>query len=225
MPALLARHCVQCELRHEEPLELCGACAADLPWNEHPCARCAAPLSDHQQIVCRRCEQQPPSFVKAYAPLLYQDGPAEWVQALKFSHNVRAGTVLAHLLLRHCLAHRVEADVVVPVPLSTRKLKRRGHNQSTLLARRVAQGLRSRLSLSLLKKIRHTPEQVGLTRRQRASNLRGAFRASGQAASLAIALVDDVMTSGATARAASDALLDAGARTVIVLCPTRTPPG
>jgi len=127
-------------------------------------------------------------------------------------------------LMRGMIPALGQQDMVVPVPLHPRRLRRRGYNQAALLARQAAQGTGLVLCFSALVRSRDTASQASLGRRLRLRNLHRAFAADrARVRGLRILLVDDVLTTGATARASSEALLDAGARSVSVLTLTRQP--
>lgn len=105
-------------------------------------------------------------------------------------------------------------DLLVPVPLSSRRLARRGYNQSAVLATWIGRELSLPVSPSALVRIRHTVAQTTLSRRQRLLNVRGAFAVNAEIAGLRIAVVDDVMTTGATLSQAARVLARAGAAEV-----------
>lgn len=109
------------------------------------------------------------------------------------------------------------ADALVPVPLSIEGLRQRGFNQSLLLAHHVSKKTGVALEMDGLVKVRDTHPQIGLSAKERAANLRGAFRAARDFRGERVVLVDDVMTTGATAAACARQLLKAGAADVVVL--------
>ncbi len=154
---------------------------------------------------------------------MYDGAPARWVQRLKFSNGFREGRVLAHLMADDLLARGLAADLIVPVPLSTWRLMRRGHNQAITLAAAIARTLHIPLARRMLIRTRHTQAQADLATSARRRNVANAFRARQPLTGLRIALVDDVMTTGETLRAASRALHDAGAASVTLCVATRTP--
>ena len=114
--------------------------------------------------------------------------------------------------------------VVVPLPLHPRRLRQRGFNPAQLLARSVARALDVRLAPGLLERMRDTPSQTGLDRRERHRNVRDAFRArAGCRPPPRVLLVDDVVTTGSTLAEAARALRRAGALEVAAVCAARTP--
>jgi ComF family protein len=170
----------------------------------------------------------PPGFVRAVAFGLYTGTMREAIHALKYDRLHPAARGLGRMLAEAIAQLAGEAPgemLVIPVPLHRSKYAERGFNQARSLAAEALGFLRKshpewRLTLaaSTLMRLRATGSQAGLSARQRRLNLRGAFSVSDQAqvAGRSILLVDDILTSGATARAASKALIDAGADSVWV---------
>ena len=131
---------------------------------------------------------------------------------LKYRGQAALATPLGQEMAAYWLRDPVPADVVVPVPLHTARLRERGHNQASLLAREVARVAGMRLDEETLVRIRATASQVGLSASERKNNVRGAFRCrDGALAGRQVLLVDDVCTTGATLDAAAMALLIGGA--------------
>jgi len=199
----------------------CGVCAASLLPVSEPCDRCGLPQAGPR---CRHCRSHPPPFSAVRAPLCYGGQLAVAVTRLKFggvTHLARPlGTVLRPLGAMLACGF----DVAVPVPLHASRLRERGFNQAALLARSA---LRRILPLEFRALIRARPgvPQTGLPRRQRLTNVAGAFVArSVRVRGRRVLLIDDVMTTGATAAACADALRLAGAPTVGVLTLARAVP-
>jgi ComF family protein len=147
------------------------------------------------------------------------------VRRVKFGGSRVDARVLGSLLAEHVEASYQGAqkpDVIVPVPLSLLRLLRRGHNQAALLARWVGRGATLRVDYDLCERTRHTRAQTGLSRAARLRNLAGAFAVRRPVADRCVAILDDVMTTGATAAALTRVLLAAGARAVHVWAVART---
>ena len=198
---------------------LCGECEAELPWLDEPvCPRCA--LASPGGALCGRCLAEPPHFDATLAALWYRFPADVLVQALKFRAELALAGVLASLLSRKISWEKV--DFVVPVPLSPRRLAGRGYNQAAEIARRLG---RDRLELELCRRTREGPPQVELPFAERQRNVRGAFAVSGRSLrGASIAVVDDVMTTGATLDEIARTLKAAGAARVVNWVLARTPP-
>ena len=227
LEGLFPHYCSLCGLRSHQPWALCAPCKAEMTANPGACSRCGLPLPKSAAGgPCGRCLERPPPFDRVEAPWLYDEYLAFLIHRWKFHREQRLTPLLARLWLERTWAAPV-ADLVVPVPLHWRRRWQRGYNQAELLARELLRsqpGLsRGGLARGLLVRSRATPEQSALRAGQRAHNLRHAFTARGRCDNLRIALVDDVLTTGATASEAAATLLAAGAREVHIWCLARTP--
>lgn len=200
---------------------LCESCDADLPRLLQPlCPRCA--LESPSGAVCGRCLAQAPHYDATVAALAYRFPADALVHALKF----RGELALAGFLCS-CLKERVSLqgiDCIVPVPLSSERLRGRGYNQAVEIARHL--GAR-RLEIDACVREGDAPPQAGLDREARRRNVRGAFRCQRSFAGERVALVDDVMTTGATLDELARALKAAGAASVVnwVVCRTAAETG
>jgi ComF family protein len=197
------------------------------------CARCGDPLPDAglsaEAAVCRVCRMVPPDFARAVSYGPYEDRMRAAIHALKYDRMHPAARRMGAMLAQAVAKLAGEAPnelLVVPVPLHRSKLSDRGFNQARLLAVHALHALgrshpewKLRLAPSTLMRLRATGSQAGLTPRQRRINVRGAFQVANPAAvkDKHVLLVDDILTTGATARAASRALKRAGAATVWVV--------
>jgi ComF family protein len=195
-------------------LDLCRDCEDDFPRNDNACPGCAMPLAE-PATACVHCVSRHPAFDAAFAPYRYEFPLVELIHRLKYGGQVAIarilGTVLAHRL-RERGAPAV--DALVPVPLHAAREARRGYNQAGEIARfagaMVGLPVLDRVALRL----RPTEEQAALPASVRRINVSGAFEALVRCVPPAVAIVDDVLTTGATADALAQALKRAGCRRV-----------
>jgi ComF family protein len=179
-------------------------------------------------MLCRACRLAPPPFARAVSHGLYQGRMRQAIHALKYDRLHPAARGLGQLLAEAIGQLAGEAPVemlVIPVPLHRTKYAQRGFNQARALAaealrvlRRTHPAWRLTLAASTLMRLRATESQAGLTPRQRRLNVRKAFTVSdpSQVTLRHVLLIDDILTTGATARAAAQTLLEAGAASVWV---------
>jgi ComF family protein len=192
-----------------------------MPRDARACPRCALGADD--DVVCGRCLAKPPPFDATIAAWRYAFPADRLLQAFKYAGMLALAEPLAEALA-DALATRDarRPDVVIAVPLSQRRQRERGFNHAHEIARRLAMRLQLPLGHALAR-TRDAPPQAGLTLRERARNLHDAFEASRSVSGRAVAIVDDVMTTGATLRAASRALRAAGAARIDAWLVARTP--
>jgi ComF family protein len=207
---------------------LCDPCRDSLPGNAPACPRCATPIPADLPIdtKCPGCQARPPPFDAAIAPLRYAPPVDDLVSGLKYHGRLELAAPLARRLAEAAAARAMPEGgpiALVPVPMADGRLRERGFNQAAELARLVAHELRIPLALDLLQRPGPADPQRGLARSARRGNVRGAFEARGPVPER-LALIDDVVTTGATAAQASLALRRAGARWIEVWAVARTPP-
>jgi ComF family protein len=187
---------------------LCAHCDADLPRLEGAlCPRCA--LVSPGGAVCGRCLTQAPQYDATIAALAYGFPADVLVQALKFRGELALARFLGDLLAKHVSGKGV--DYLIPVPLSSERLRSRGYNQALEIARHVARATGARLEMDICERRRDTPVQTDLPLAERAKNVRGAFHCPRLVADARIAVLDDVMTTGATLDEIAGTLKRAGA--------------
>lgn len=212
---------------------VCGDCQARYAVPRARCAACALPLPAGG--TCGDCQRSPPPWSACIAALDYAFPWDRLITQLKFGSRPDLAAPLADRLADLVTARigagpegpdAVRGTIVTAVPLGPRRLAERGFNQSWLVARRLAAHCGLKADPGLLMRCRDTPPQSGLDRRAREANLRAALLATpGREAAIAgraVALVDDVMTTGATAAAAAAALTAAGATSVAIWVVART---
>jgi ComF family protein len=219
--SLLGQDCLLCAGASEDRM-LCVPCEAALPFLAQRCPRCAIPMSRFE--VCGECLARPFAFDDAACRFEYRFPVDRLVQRFKYAGDLAAGRWLA-LQLAHLAMQAPRPDLVVAAPLSPSRLRERGFNQALELAKVVARSLRVPCDIGGLAKTHETAPQPGLGRRARRANLRGAFRCDIDVAGAHVALVDDVLTTGATADTIARELKRCGAARVSVWAVARTPEG
>jgi ComF family protein len=197
-------------------LDLCRECEADFPANLPACARCASPLAA-AGVACGNCASRQPEFDAAFAAYRYEFPLGELIHRLKYGGQVAIARILGMLLARRLLERGGTAvDAIVPVPLHDARTARRGYNQAAEIARFAAELVGPPVLDRVALRVRATEEQAGLPAIVRHVNVAGAFEAIAGSLPPAVAIVDDVLTTGATADALAAALKRAGCRRVEV---------
>ena len=217
-------HCLVCRAGVGESGSLCFACWNALRVIEEPCCpRLGIPFPYDQGPgqVSAAALADPPSWTQARAAVAYDDASKAIVHALKYRDRHEAATLMARLMRRAGAQLLADADLVVPVPLHPMRLWRRRFNQAALLAQHLCADRPDAFQPLVLKRVRSTRPQVGLDHEARRKNVRGAFVVAEKdrirIAGRRILLIDDVMTTGATASACTVALQKAGATSVDIL--------
>lgn len=203
---------------------LCAACWAQLSFIAPPfCERLGTPFGydPGPGVLSTEAITNPPAFVRARAAVRYDDIASALVHALKYGDRLDLAPTMGRWMARAGRELTDDADALVPVPLHWRRLWTRRFNQAAMLARAIAKATGVPVLDDALKRMRATPQQVGLKRAARATNVQGAFQVPDErgaaVAGRRLVLIDDVLTSGATVDACARALLRAGAARVDVL--------
>jgi ComF family protein len=213
LAALFAGSCYLC--RGAAQRMLCPACESDLPHLQPPrCPRCA--LASPRGEVCGRCLSEAPHYDATFAALAYEFPADALVHSLKFRGELALAGLLGELLRKQV---QDDVDCVIPVPLSTERLRERGYNHAAEIARHLA---RPKVDLSLCERSRDTQPQMALPFDARRRNVRGAFRCTRALRGETVAVVDDVMTTGATLDELAAVLKAAGAGRVVNWVVART---
>src|ERR1700756_2197445 len=215
--------CVACR----EPVDgegVCAKCWAKLSFIAPPyCPRLGIPFvyDPGPELLSMEAIANPPAYQRARAAVRYDDVARTLVHALKYQDRTDLAPAMGRWMARAGRELLDEADVLIPVPLHWRRGWSRRYNQSGALARVISRQTGVKLSSEALRRVRPTQQQVGLSRKERASNVQGAFKVSADRQSLVqsrrVVLIDDVLTSGATVDACARALLRAKAAQVDVL--------
>lgn len=221
--------CVLCRVPVSDPGSLCGACWKEIAFLDGPvCSRCGVPfeIDPGADTLCAACHARTPAFDRARAVMRYDDASKKPVIAFKRADRLDLAPAFAQWLKRAGGEDIALADVVVPVPLHAMRLWSRRYNQAALLAKRLAHDGGKPFEPLILRRTRATQSQgVMPSAKARRRNVMGAFRVDPRRAAAVkgrnVLLVDDVITTGATAEACARALKRAGAARVFVLALAR----
>lgn len=216
----LPLRCLVCEEPGADGRDLCLACHAALPWNDHACPLCALPLPAHEPAErCGSCLHEPPRQSAAAAVFLYAAPVDQLLIRFKFHQDLAAGRLLSQLMLQR--VPTFVAGPLAPVPLHWRRLRSRGYDQALELTRPLARALRQPLWRGL-QRDRLTAAQSRLDADARRDNLRDAFAVTAPPPAR-LTVVDDVMTTGATLDAVVHAVQRAGLPDVALWVCARVP--
>ncbi len=203
---MLPQHCLLCTAP-AATRPLCDDCHAQLPrltaWR---CPQCATPTG--QGELCGACIAKPPAFASVSAAYVYAWPLATLIQQFKYAGNLALTRLLAEAM---CAAGPPEVDLIIPMPLAPARLRERGFNQALELARIAGAATRTRIDARAIRRVRDSAPQAMLPWRERAKNIRGAFVFDTDLSGLRIAVVDDVITTGATLNELARTLRKAGA--------------
>lgn len=202
---------------------LCAPCSADLPYLSRPrCPRCAIPTTEPR--LCGRCLADPPEFDATVAVFAYAFPADVLVQGLKFRSELALAPLLASALHAElCVEPAARIDLIVPVPLHDFRMRGRGYNQSMEVARWLATRLGTSIASDVCMRVRDTKAQLDLPFKERRDNVRGAFSCRRALEGASVAVVDDVMTTGATLHELAATLKQFGAARVVNWVVARTP--
>lgn len=203
---------------------VCASCWSKLSFIAPPfCARLGIPFAydSGPGLLSEEAIADPPAYARARAAVRYDEVASALVHGFKYQDRTDLAPMLGRWMARAGTELLDDADLIVPVPLHWRRGWGRRYNQSGALATAIGKLSQVAVSGEILKRIRPTTQQVGLSRTERAKNVQGAFRVpdhrKADVKGRRIVLVDDVLTSGATVDACARALLRAGAADVDVL--------
>jgi ComF family protein len=221
------RPCLLCDQSQSEPCGLCALCQKDLPWLARGCPRCAMPWPDHKGLY--NCFNQPPRFNQCQAAFAYDFPIKQLILTFKDHGNLAAGHPLTL-----CLAQRIVRDatpsvipdLLIPVPSSWRKRRQRGYNPAALIAKDLARVLNRPWTPKFLKTRPTQQDRKHQSRQQRLNDVTNPFYLTRARAPCHIAIIDDVVTSMATANHVAERLQQAGFHNISLWALARSlPPG
>jgi len=197
---LAPRTCLSCQQPlHDIELPCCERCYLELPFHHHYCIQCGQSFSGSGEH-CGHCLVKPPYYDQCFCPFEYAEPISDTIIRLKYHEKPELAAPLAKLLMHEINAHRLPApDLLIPVPMHTSRLRKRGFNQSTLLTRALSKELGIPMATNLLKKVSKTEPQAKQSLTQRQINLNGSFALQKKCSVKSVAIIDDVVTTGATA--------------------------
>jgi ComF family protein len=212
--------CVNCG--KEGPM-LCADCVQTLPWLQGPICPFCGQMMTRPAEKCFECVKAPLPIKQIRAAFRYAEPIPHIIHQFKYENRFALAEPLAVLMAEAWPRWQTAVDLIIPVPMHKTRQRKRGYNQSALLARKFSAHINLPYSEETLQRIRHTRPQVGLNGRARLANLNGAFDADGRDVhNKDILLIDDVCTTGATLVVAAKTLLAAGANSVSGYCLART---
>ncbi|MES9992089.1 MAG: ComF family protein [Candidatus Thiodiazotropha sp.] len=221
---LYPRDCLLCGAKGDFEHHFCPPCHHSLPFNRHACPRCALPLPPHvpSSELCGRCIGRTADYTRTITAMTYQPPINRLIGMLKFHNRLHLAEPLAGLLIERLGAEYDRPDLLVPVPLHPLRLRQRGFNQSLEISRVLSRRCGLSQDWRLCRRIKHTPAQAELNREARRNNLRRAFQVCADVSGMHLAVVDDVITTGATVSELCRVLKRAGAERVDVWAVART---
>lgn len=203
-------------------LRWCDACQQQITRIPDPiCQRCGDSLSKAEvalqpsTLYCRACQMHPPEYQALRSYGVFHGSLREALHRLKYQRDIGLGEALSKHLIELYNDLNWEIDLVTPVPLSPKRTRERGYNQSGLLARPLAYAIQKPFQPNVLQRCRETRSQVGLSAKERQLNVEDAFTANaGKVKEKVVLVIDDVTTTGSTINACTQALRKAGASAV-----------
>jgi len=217
---LLAQDCLLCGANSAAAI-LCPACAGDLKrLPKAHCPQCALPTPLGER--CGRCLSQPPFYDATVAAFVYEFPVDKLIHSFKYAHRLALGAYFGQQLA--AAVGDCAVDLLIPLPLHPQRLRERGYTQSLELARPISKVCGWPIEARLCSRTRNTPAQAGLPWRERGTNVRGAFHCNADLSGQHIALLDDVMTTGASLNECARTLKLHGAAQVTLFVVARALP-
>ncbi len=226
---LFPPQCLNCDARVPTHGTLCLTCWQQVQFISDPMCGCCGLPFDYDigdNALCASCLQEHPPYARARAAFRYDEHSRKLITRFKYSDHTQLAKIYGNWLAKAGVELLAQTDVIIPVPLHYFRFVSRRFNQSALLANVLHKKTGIKYLPNALKRSRHTTPQMGLTRKQRETNVKGAFRVNKHYKNALkgknILLIDDVMTTGSTIEQCTKILLKSGAAQVSVLTLART---
>ena len=214
-------NCFLCKSISHNGQLICEYCQPTLPWNALACHQCARPLKVSTPLdLCGECLQKPNELDHCFAPLRYQQPISNFITQLKFNKKLLYSKSLSQLFLKS-LSGKLLPDIIIPVPLHSKRLRQRGFNQALELAKPISKKLKIPIIKYDCIRIKNTQAQSELPLHKRISNIKNSFQYKGNIAKKNVVIFDDVLTTGNTLNELAKTLKHHGARTVSAWCIAR----
>lgn len=212
---IFPNYCCCCQQYTDQGHDLCAACKVALPWVENRCFQCGLVLtSGLESVRCQTCQDKPPVFDRLCALFSYEPPVIQWITGLKFGQRLAYGRILGELLAEQIAYTWYKTgplpQAVFPVPLHAQRLRHRGFNQVVELLLPQQHLSLVPVMLDVCQRVRATAPQVALNKERRKRNLQGIFEMIKPVTFEHVAIMDDVVTTGSTVAALSQALKSAG---------------
>ena len=214
--------CLLCASHQGGDLGICPACMQDLPW--HTTQQCPQCSLQSNGSICGACLNAAPSFNATTALFTYDFPVNKLLQHYKYKEMLHLSRIFGTLLSTKLTNKMQHIDIIIPMPMHPTRLKERGFNQALEIARLVAKNLHIPMNYKACQRIKLTPPQASLPLKSRIKNIRGAFKCTENIQGKHIAIIDDVMTSGASLNELAKTLKQAGAAHVECWVIARTLP-
>lgn len=221
MTHFVPKHCLFCLEKTHTHCDLCDHCIESLTLNHYCCQQCATPLEqtiEPDKLLCGNCLSHNFHYDRVFSPFLYSEDMAYLIKKLKYQQKIHYANTLSTLFIQksHLLKNFQLPQVIIPIPMHTKRLKTRGFNQALELSRIFASHYQLPLNYSSFIRHRYTGLQAEMSGAKRQKNVQHAFSVKKTVTYSHIALVDDVMTTGSTVNEAARILKKSGIKQVDV---------
>jgi len=221
---LLPIRCHICQKPSNNSLPLCALCKKNLPYLHNTCYQCALPLPENTPTTqCAKCLKKPPHFDRTIALFRYEESIIQLITSLKFNKDLVAAKLLGRLFIESLeCSNGMLPDLIIPVPLHKKRLRKRGFNQALEIAKPIAKKFKIPMSRNHCIRKMNTPPQMDLPANERHKNVRNAFEIKKPIKVNHVVIMDDVITTGSTANELSRVLKKSGVKNISVWCCART---